>query len=88
MVASQLQNPSHHLGTSVFATFETVGLVAEDICVPPALGWSLTGASLGYTPLSLGQLWLRRDMKVSIPHTCTAQQTEDESFKRVNPRTK
>lgn len=35
---------------------------------------------------SLGQLWLRRDMKGS--HTCAAQQMEGESCKWVNPRTK
>lgn len=88
MVASQLQNSSHHLVTIVFPTFETVGLVTEDIYAPPVLGWSLVGAVLGYARLPLGQLWLRRDMKVSSPHTCTAQQMEGESFKRVDPRTK
>lgn len=88
MVASQLQNSSHHLVTIVFPTFETVGLVTEDIYAPPVLGWSLTRAVLGYARLPLGQLWLRRDMKVSSPHTCTTQQMEGKSFKRVDPRAK
>lgn len=31
MVASQLQNSSHHLVNNVFPTFETVDLVTEDV---------------------------------------------------------
>lgn len=46
MVASQLQNSSHHLVTHVFPTFEIVGLVTLGY-VSPVLSWSLTGSSSG-----------------------------------------
>lgn len=51
MVASQLQNSSHHLVNNVFPTFERVDLVTEDVDL---VGWSLTGAGLGYVSHHLG----------------------------------